>query len=113
MAFEQAGIKVENQAEFEELKGAVERAFEPERVERFLKLVSKSGARVRELEKVLAARCLERIDQALKRSEKRGKALYQALPVSDQAQIREFYLFQVEKVSPELRARFQKIYQYY
>ena len=39
--------------------------------------------------------------------------LYQALPVSDQAQMREFYLSKLEDVDQALRHKFQKLYQYY
>jgi len=39
--------------------------------------------------------------------------LYQSLPVSDQAQMREFYLSKLETVDPSLRHRFKKLYQYY
>jgi len=39
--------------------------------------------------------------------------LYQALPLSDQAQMREFYLSQLETVDIALRHKFKKLYQYY
>ncbi len=39
--------------------------------------------------------------------------LYQALPVSDQAQMREFYLSKLEGVDMALRHKFKKLYQYY
>jgi len=39
--------------------------------------------------------------------------LYEALPLSDQAQIREFYLSKVEEVDAALRTKFHKLYQYY
>jgi hypothetical protein len=39
--------------------------------------------------------------------------LYAALPVSDQAQMKEFYLSRVEEVDSALRTKFQKLYQYY
>jgi hypothetical protein len=113
VGFEQAVIKVQNEAEFEELKSALERVFQPERTEKFLKLVRKGGARVWDVEKVLDAGCLERADEVLARSGKTGKGLYAGLSVSDQAQMREFYLSRVEQVKPELRTRFQKLYQYY
>jgi hypothetical protein len=38
---------------------------------------------------------------------------YQALPLSDQAQMREFYLSKLETVGAALRHRFKKLYQYY
>jgi hypothetical protein len=39
--------------------------------------------------------------------------LYQALTVSDQAQLREFYLSRIEEVAPALRTKFQQLYRYY
>jgi len=39
--------------------------------------------------------------------------LYQALPVSDQAQMREFYLSRLEGIDATLRHKFKKLYQYY
>jgi hypothetical protein len=39
--------------------------------------------------------------------------LYQGLPVSDQAQIRELYLSRIEQVDRVLRERFSKLYRYY
>jgi hypothetical protein len=39
--------------------------------------------------------------------------LYLALTVSDQAQIREFYLTALEAVDLGLREKFSKVYRYY
>jgi hypothetical protein len=109
MGFEQATIKVEKEKEYEELKSAVSRAFSPERIEKFLKRVNREGVRVRDWDAVLAQRILELVaDSGVK-----ARQLYDALPVSDQAQIREFYLSRVEEVDPKLRTRFQKLFRYY
>ena len=113
MGFEQATIKVEKEVEFEELKAAVERSFWPESVEQFLKRLSGEGLRVRDWDAVLAKRVLEKSDPVLAKSGKKASKLYQALSLSDQAQMRELYLSRVEEVDPKLRAKFQKIYQYY
>jgi hypothetical protein len=113
VGFEQATIKVEKEAEFEELKGAIDRAFAADKVERFLNQVSKKGFRIRDWDSVLGKRVLEAVDQELRRSEKRAHQIYEALTVSDRAQSREFYLFKVEEVDPKLRTKFHKIYQYY
>jgi hypothetical protein len=113
MGFRQAAIKVEKEEEFEALKGAVDRLFAPEKVHKFLQQVERSALRVRDLQGVLAKRLLERVDPALAKSGKTGLSLYESLALSDQAQMREFYLSQVEEVKPELRAKFQKIYRYY
>jgi hypothetical protein len=113
MSFEQAALKVEKPAEFEELKGVIVRAFAPEKVERFLKQVRSNSLRVRDVETVLAKGLLENVDQALSKSGKTAQSLYRALTVSDQAQMREFYLSKVETVDTALRHKFKKLYQYY
>ena len=112
MAFEQATIKVEKEKEFGELKSAIVTAFSPGNVQKFLKRVSSAGVRVRDLDSILAKGLFEQIEGALAKGQK-AQALYSSLSVTDQAQIKEFYLFKIEEVSPELRAKFQKIYQYY
>ncbi len=59
MGFEQATIKIEKQQEFSKLQAAVEQAFLPEKVERFMKQLDRKGIRVREFDGVLSARVLE------------------------------------------------------
>jgi hypothetical protein len=114
VGFQQATIKVEKEQEFGELKAAIARAFAPEKVEKLLKKVQGKGLRIRNLEPILQAGIIEQVDEALAKSGKlAGKRLYGTLPLSDQAQMREFYLFKLEEVRPELRARYQKIYRYY
>ena len=46
-------------------------------------------------------------------SGKTAQQLYDALPVSDQAQMREFYLTTLEAVDAGLREKFNKLYRYY
>ena len=111
MGFEQATIKVEKQQEFEELQATIERACSTENVTRFLKAVRSAGLRVRNVEGVIAKGILERIERL--QSGRAPQQLYQALTVSDQAQLREFYLFKVEEIDPKLRAKFHRLYQYY
>ncbi len=113
MAFVKALIKVEREKEFEELKGAVTRALSQQKMERFLKRVQSGGMRIRDWDAILAKGTLDREDEALARSGTTAQKLYQALTVSDQAQMREFYLSQIEEVDPALRTKFQKLYQYY
>jgi len=113
VAFEQATIKVEKQKEFEELKAAIERAFAVERAEEFLKQVQRKSARVRDVEKIFSQAVIESVDPVLARSGNTAKGLYQALTVSDQAQMREFYLSKLEGVDEALRHKFKKLYQYY
>ncbi len=110
MSFEQAAIKVEKTQEFATLQKAVEQAFLPEKAEGFLKRLDRNGIRVRNFDAVLAQRLLEGIggDAGLD-----AKKLYESLPVSDQAQMREFYLSRLEGVDIALRHKFKKLYQYY
>jgi hypothetical protein len=113
VGFEQALIKVENEKDFEELKGAINRAFAPENAAKVLKRVAGAGLRVRDFDLVLEKKVLERADAALARSAQGAKGLYAALPISDQAQMKEFYLSKVEEIDSKLRTKFHKLYQYY
>jgi len=109
VGFEQAAIKIEKELEFTKLQAAVEQVFLPENAERFLKRLDRKGIRVREFEAVLAARAIE----AVAGSDAEALRLYQALPLSDQAQMREFYLLKLEAVDTALRHKYKKLYQYY
>ena len=111
VGFEQAAIKIAKPQEFGKLQAAVEQAFLPERAERFLKLLDRKGIRVRDFDGVLAARALE--DTVGPDAGLGAWQLYQALPLSDQAQIREFYLSKLETVETALRHKFKKLFQYY
>ena len=109
VAFEQAAIKVQKEQEYARLQAAVEQAFLPEKVERFLKQLDRKGIRVRDFDAVLAKRVLEGSGEGGLGS----RQLYGSLPVSDQALMREFYLSKLEGVDVALRHRFKKLYQYY
>ena len=111
VSFQPTVIPVEKEKEFEELRGAIDRALGPERVEKFLKRVRRSGARIRDLEVILARGVFEKVDDTL--AKLGAQKLYQALTVSDQAQMREFYLSKVEEVDSGLRTKFQQLYRYY
>jgi hypothetical protein len=111
MAFEQATIKVEKEKDFGELKAAIDRAFAREMVQKYLKRVASAGLRIRDFDSVLAKRVLEHVG-ALEKA-RNAKDLYEALTLTDRAQMKEFYLSKIEEVGPELRAKYQKIYQYY
>ena len=101
--FEQAVFPVQNPAVFEPLQGRVQAAFAANRVDLFLASVKARKLRVRQFEQILAAGLLG----------EDGSKLYESLPVSDQALMRERYLAQVERVPAELRQRFSGIYAYY
>jgi hypothetical protein len=106
MAFEQAAIKVEKAQEYAKLQASIEQAFLPEKVEQFLKRLERKGIRVRDVAAVLSNKVLDAPDVD-------AQQLYQALTVSDQALLREFYLSKLETVDVSLRHKFKKLYQYY
>ena len=107
MAFEQAAIKVEKVQEYSRLQAAIEQAFSPARVERFLKQMDRKGIRIRDFEAVITQRVLDG------ETAQNSPQMYQALTLSDQALLREFYLSKIEEVDTALRHRFKKLYQYY
>ena len=109
MAFVQATIPVENTETFAKLKSAVEGALSPANVDAYLKALSKAGLRVREFERALEKSVLEKANGG-----RPGDAatLYNQLPVSDQAQMREFYLTRLEQTPSEVRTRHRKVFQY-
>ncbi|MGO9403737.1 MAG: hypothetical protein ACLPVW_09725 [Terriglobales bacterium] len=110
MKFEQGTIKVEKEREFSDLKSRIEKAFAADRVTKYLKELGSRKIRVRNLD---AAFAVDAIDRAAGENAGTARSLYRALPVSDQAQVREFYLSKVEEVDSALRAKFHKLYQYY
>jgi hypothetical protein len=109
-SFEQAAIKIEKQKEFAKLQATVEQAFLPGKTERFLKQLDRKGIRVRDFDAILAQHILEGVAEE---AELNARHLYESLPVSDQAQMREFYLSKLEGVDVALRHKFKKLYQYY
>ena len=109
MAFEQAAIKVQMEQEYAGLQAALEQAFRPENVGRFLKQLDRKGIRIRDFDAVLGKRILEGFGEA----GLNAQHFYEALALSDQALIREFYLSKLEAVDVALRHKFKKVYQYY
>jgi hypothetical protein len=101
--YEQAAFAVVNQEVFSAVHAAIESAFSTAKVSAFLKNVDRAKLRVRDYETILE-RSLLGVGVAEK---------YKQLESSDQCMIREFYLSSVEKVKPELRKKFLKIYAYY
>jgi hypothetical protein len=106
VGFEQASIPVEKEKEFSELRGAIEAGFAPERVGKLLATLKSKGVRIRDFDLVLAKRVIESAAQ----QKVKAQELYRSLTVSDQGQIREFYLVQVEQVPSELRRKFNAVY---
>jgi hypothetical protein len=108
VGFERAEIPVEKEKEFAQLRGAVTTVFAPERVEKFFAALKSKGVRIRHFESVLAKRVLESVAPELKGV--RAQQLYDALTIADKAQMREFYLVQVEQAPIELRRKFHQLY---
>ena len=103
-------MKVEKEREFGDLKAAIEKTFAADRVAKYLKGLESRGIRVRDVEAVFAK---DVIDRATGDKAGTARTLHSALPVSDQAQVRELYLSKIEEVDSALRAKFHKLYQYY
>ena len=85
MGFEQATIKVDKEREFSDLKAALEQTFSSDRVVKYLKALDGRNIRVRSLDAVLAANVIDAIVGAKAGT---ARSLYEALTVSDQAQMR-------------------------
>ena len=100
---EQAVIPVADPQAFGAVRAAIESAFSPATVPNFLKSIQRAGLRIRDFELVLRKGLL-----GAPTTDK-----YSHLGNGDQGQIREFYLARLEKVAPELRAKFFKLYAYY
>ena len=111
--FQRAGIPVDKLEEFEQLRSALARVFAPGAVEDFLRLLRRKGVPIRDFDRVLREKLLEQADRTLAQSGKTAQQLYDALTVSDQAQMREFYLTTLEAVDLPLREKFNKLYRYY
>ena len=101
--FIQAVLPIEDQAHFATVKASLESLFVSANVAGFLKKVQRAKLRVRDFEGLLQRGMLGA-----------GTAgAYQALSNSDRGHARELYLSLVEKVGPELRVKFLKVYAYY
>ena len=101
--YEQAVIPVQDQQTFNAVKAAIELSFSSAKVQDFLKSLDRSKLRVRDFEQVLSA---GKLGTAASNS-------YAKLSDGDKGMIREFYLSTLEKVAPELRAKYLKVYAYY
>jgi hypothetical protein len=107
--FEQATIPIDNKELFDLLKGIYENLFSTE-AESFLKAVKKKGLLIRHYEDVLASGAMEKASRALKQGRMTARQLYESLPLSDQAQVREFYLVRLERVDEATRRKFYQVY---
>ena len=96
-------IEVADPQAFSAVRQAIESSFAAARVKDFLKSIERAGLRIRDFEAVLRKGILG----APTANE------YSRLGNGDQGQIREFYLASLEKVAPETREKFFKLYAYY
>jgi hypothetical protein len=112
-SYQQAGIEIQDKERFGELQGAMARVFTPGSVEKFLQKLENKGLSIRSFEKVLSKQVFEQLDETLGRSGKKSAELYEALPMSDRGQAREFYLTALESVDEKLREKYSKLYRYY
>ena len=101
--YEQAAIAVENHQVFHSVKGAIDAAFSSGTVDSFLRSVERGKLRIRHFEEIAGAGKLG--------AHVAGE--YQQLSDGDQGMIREHYLSTLEKVDPELRSKYLKVYAYY
>ena len=101
--FEQAALQVQDEKTFAVVREALDEAFAPEQVAKFLRRVEGAKLRIRQFESVLAHGFLG----------PQAQASYAALGDADRGQIREQYLRHVEKVAPEVRQRYFKLYTQY
>jgi hypothetical protein len=101
--YEQAVLHVADPEPFGAVKAAIEASFSSARVPAFLKSLERSGVRIRDFQAVLSKGLLGHP----------AIAEYGRLGNSDQGQIREFYLASLERVVPELRQKFFRLYAYY
>ncbi len=101
--YEKPVMPVADPAVFTKVKAAIESSFSSSRAAEFFTSLSRAGLRIRDFEAVLRKGLL-------------GAATaneYGLLGNGDQGQIREFYLASLERVAPELREKFFKLYAYY
>jgi CHAD domain-containing protein len=111
--FQQAGLAIERLDEFEQLRSTLNRVFASGAEEGFLRLLQRKGVPIRDFDRVRREKLLEQADPKLAQSGKTALQLYDALTVSDQAQMREFYLTMLEKLDLSLREKFNQLYRYY
>jgi hypothetical protein len=101
--YQKPELPVADPQAFTVVRQAIESAFAAAGVKDFLKSVARAGLRIRDFEAVLRKGILG--------APTAGE--YNRLGNGDQGQIRELYLASLEKVAPDLRQKFFKLYAYY
>ena len=100
---EQGTIPVSDPENYDAVYAAIETAFSVAKVRDFLGSMQRARLRIRDFELELRKGILGAP----------AEATYNRLGHGDQGLIREFYLASLEKVAPELRTKFFKLYAYY
>jgi hypothetical protein len=113
MGFQQATIPIQNEPEFYALRDAIERVFSAAQIHNYLRGLKRAGVKVRQFERVLEKELIERADAQLARSGRKARELYEAMALSDKAQIREFYLVRLEEADDQVREKFASVYRDY
>ena len=98
--YEQATIPIQDEKTFAVVRQALDEAFAPANAARFLRRVGSAKLRVRQFESILAHGLLGA----------QAQTSYAALGDADRGQIREQYLRRVEKVAPEVRQKYFRLY---
>ena len=101
--FEQAVLPIQDEVTYGAVKQALDSAFAPGQVSRYLERLGRTRLRARQFEAILASGLLGH----------QTPAEYAQLSDSDRGHVREEYLSMVERVAPELRAKHLKVYAYY
>jgi hypothetical protein len=101
--YQQPVLTVSDPEIFNAVKATIDSSFSSSRVADFLKSLERSKLRIRDFETILSKGYLGASTAAA----------YGRLDNSDQGQIRELYLASLERISPELREKFFKLYAYY
>jgi hypothetical protein len=101
--YEQPILPIADPKAYSAVRSTIEGSFSTGRVPDFLKSLDREGLRIRDFEAVLGKGLLG----------VNTKSEYNQLENGDQGQIREYYLASLERVSPELRNKFFKLYAYY
>ncbi len=101
--YEQPVMPISDPQAYGAVRAAIEKAYSTANVANFLRSLERGKVRIRQFEQVLKQGLLGAT----------MAASYGKLENGDQGQIREFYLAQLERVAPELRTKFFKLYAYY
>jgi hypothetical protein len=109
MAFQQATIPVQNAEAFGQLKSLIEKAVSTANAPKLLKEIVSAGLTVWKLEAMLPKSLLEK---AAGMPAGQSAKWYSELSLSDQGQIREFYLTRIEQMDAAVRVKYKKAYRY-